>query len=113
MNRPPAVPRDLFGRCDELPAGVVHEDVDRPELSNHPLDERLDLLGISDIRLLGDACGSGGVELRTNGLERLGPPPADRDEGACPRELERGCSSDASTTACHKSDRVDQVSVER
>ena len=47
--------RDLLRGRRELPAGVVDEDVDRPEALESGVDERVDLIGLADVGRHGEA----------------------------------------------------------
>ena len=70
------------------------------------VDELLDLLGVADVRLLSNTHRTGGVELRADGLERLGPPSADRNAGTGSRELECRRSPDPGSSAGDEPDRA-------
>ena len=93
-------------------AGVVDEDVDRPELGRRALHERANVLGAPHVGRDGDRRAAG----RHDPVARLfGALPvamvAERDVGAEIRERDRGRRADARRCAGHERDAAGEVEI--
>ena len=86
-DRAPAVRREVLGLDDEVARGVVDEDVDAAEALDRRSHQRVDRLGVADVRRHGEA--RAGAEERDRLLQRLGPPARRRP----PRRRARPSSS--------------------
>jgi hypothetical protein len=106
MDRAEPLQRDVLGRGRELSARVVHEDVDRAEPFPHGIEEPVDLVGLADVARARQDRSSGGLELGTDGLERLGSPSADRHRGARSRQFPRDGAADPGPATRHDRDRA-------
>ena len=74
-----------YGGAD---AGVVHQDVDAPELAHAGVHQRAAVLGLGDVRAHGDHAATERLDGLARVLQLLGAPGAEHDVGA--RLGERG-----------------------
>src|SRR5690606_32558511 len=99
-DRLPAARRDRLRRRRELTAGVVHEDRRTPELLPDGVDERGDLLGLTDVaRHREDVARAAPAELGLRRRQLLRLAPADGDLGAELGEHARGRETDTAASA--------------
>ena len=89
-----------------LDAGVVDEDVERPELRLHRRDARLGRLAVGDVErdMVQAAAGllGGAGQLRGGPLERLGVAPMQRDRAARLHQALRERAADPAARARHE-----------
>jgi hypothetical protein len=76
VNGPPPVDGDLLRRSDELSTRVVDQDVDPTEPVLRDVDQRGHLIGLSNIRGLGDPRHPETVQDRAGLVERFWAPTA-------------------------------------
>ena len=94
-HRVPLRPGQLFEARADAIAGVVHEEVDPPELLERPRDEVVDLPRISDIARDGERPSSFRAHRLGDRLERGEPAAARDDVSADLRHLDGDRAADA------------------